>query len=141
MKPTLERLRPRLDDFAKTEEVRNLLAELGIDDTGVYMLLVDYDFCEEAIHYCSQGGLKSLTNREIIQLADLFKTHYLVDDRLEKLKWRTGLDLAAKVVTFLKPIPLPAPAKNEILDEAERYLKKWDPEYKKRKKCWKGIVN
>lgn len=141
MKPNLERLRPRLDKFAKTEELRKVLAELGVDDCGIYLLLCEYGFPTEAKHYCNQGGLKSLRDEEIKLLGDLFTAYYLVDDRLENLKWSKGLNLAAKIITFLKPLPLPVPVIEVKLDKAETYLQKWDPEYKTRKRCWKGIVN
>lgn len=145
-----ETLRPRSDEFAKTELTRGMCAELDADETGFYLLLVRYEFLQEANYWLRFKVFRKFTNAEIIEVAEAYRLYFASsrfpgcedysEEELEKLSWVKGLDLCAILVRITRRIAqLEEEHRRRLPDEADFYLRealgtKYDLERKK----WHG---
>jgi hypothetical protein len=129
MKPLSESgLRPRRDEFADSEPIRNKMAEIGCDDTAFYLLLLEHDCKCEAMRFFAQGGIKSFKDEQLKMLGKLFHEYKVSDEGADKEIALTNLCL--KIVSFL------GPAKLE--DPAEAWLRENDTKYLETRSSWVG---
>lgn len=126
MRPLSESgLRPRLDEFATTMERRNFMAEVGCDETGIFLFLYERDCGCEAHRFVNEGGLKLFSDDQLRELGKLFHEYSVSHDGAEKEI--VAMNLCMKIVAFM------GPAKLE--DPAEVWLREHDPKYVE--KNWK----
>ena len=120
MKPLSESvLRPRLDEFGETMESRNFMAEVGCDETGIFLILSEHSCGCEALRFVNEGGLKLFSDEQLRELGKLFCEYSTCEDG--PCKEIAAMNLCVKIILFM------GPAKLE--DPAEAWLREHDPKY------------
>lgn len=110
------RLRPRTDEFAESLKARQDLADLGVDDNGIFLLLVEYGFDVEAKLFTERHGIKVFDFTHFTRIAQAFRVYFAADKYLgvedddpktvDDLKWRAGLELCVVIIACLDEVEL-----------------------------------
>ncbi len=150
MSKSNETIRPRTDEFAETELTRGICAELEVDETGFYLLLVKYDFLQDANYWLRYKVFRKLSYAQIREIAEAYRIYFasgrfpgcedFPEEEIEKLSWKKGLDLCAILVRITRRIAqLEEEHRRRLPDEADFFLRETlGTTYKKERKKWKG---
>lgn len=111
-----KKLRRREDKFAQTEKVRSDLAELGLDENGIFLILTEYGFAEHAQLFVVRGGIKQFDSTHFRRIAAIFRVYFASDkypgvelddpERVDARKWAAGLQLCTVIVNCIEETEL-----------------------------------